>query len=87
MKNRTRKRFKPLAVQTSTVKKSAATINSQCCVRNSFQLAFRLAEALVRFRAGAEYQRWCCALTYSQIATLHPGFDDSPRFGFLPPFE
>src|ERR1700751_1251388 len=40
-KNRTRKRFKPLAVQTSTVKKSAATISSQCCERNSFQVVLR----------------------------------------------
>src|SRR5689334_21696734 len=42
IKNKTRKRFKPLAVQTSTVKKSAATISSQCRVRNSFQVVFLL---------------------------------------------
>src|SRR5215472_5750024 len=32
----------PLAVQTSIVKKSAATIISQCCARNSFQVVLRL---------------------------------------------
>src|SRR5690242_7691972 len=42
MKNKARKRFNPLAVQTSTVKKSAATISSQCCARNSFHVVFRL---------------------------------------------
>src|SRR5689334_12175450 len=42
MKNRTKKRFRPLHVQTSTLKKSAATIRPQCCARNSFQLVFRL---------------------------------------------
>jgi hypothetical protein len=46
MKNKTRQRVSPLCVQTSTVKKSAATIKSQCRLRNSFQVVFR-------FRSGA----------------------------------
>src|SRR6187200_1559396 len=40
IKNKTRKRFKPLAVQTSTVKKSAATISSQCRVRKLLRRRF-----------------------------------------------
>jgi len=46
MKNRTRKRVSPLRVQTSIVKKSAATIRSQWRLRNSFQV-------VCRFRSGA----------------------------------
>ena len=42
MKNRTMNRCNPRRVHTSTVKKSAATISSQCCVRNSFQVVFRI---------------------------------------------
>jgi hypothetical protein len=42
MKKRTTNRFNPVGVQTSIVKKSDATIRSQCRVRNSFQVVFRL---------------------------------------------
>src|SRR5215469_18039897 len=42
MKNRTRNRCKPRRVHTSTVKKSVATIVSQCRLRNSFHVVFRL---------------------------------------------
>ena len=36
------KRVRPLGIHTSTVKKSDATICSQCRSRNSFQVVFRL---------------------------------------------
>ena len=42
IKNSTRNRCSPRRVQTSTVKKSAATTNSQCRLRNSFQVVFQL---------------------------------------------
>src|SRR3984893_8520179 len=42
MKNSTMNRCSPRRVHTSTVKKSAATISSQCWLRNSFQVVFRL---------------------------------------------
>ena len=42
MKNKTMNRCTPFLVHTSTVKKSAATISSQCRLRNSFQVVFQL---------------------------------------------
>lgn len=42
MKNSAMKRCSPRRVHTSTVKKSAATISSQCRLRNSSQVVFRL---------------------------------------------
>ncbi len=42
MKNSTMNRWSPRRVHTSTVKKSAATASSQCRLRNSFQVVFRL---------------------------------------------
>src|SRR5437660_8309159 len=42
MKNSTMNRCSPRRVHTSTLKKSAATISSQCRLRNSFQVVFRL---------------------------------------------
>jgi len=41
MKNKTMKRCNPYRVHTSIVKKSAATISSQCRVRNSFHVVLR----------------------------------------------
>jgi hypothetical protein len=41
-KNSTMKRRNPLRVQTSTVKKSVATISSQCRLRNSLHVVFLL---------------------------------------------
>jgi hypothetical protein len=41
-KNSTRNRCSPLVVQTSTVKKSVATMSSQCWVRNSRHVVLRL---------------------------------------------
>ena len=42
MKKSTTKRYNPARLHTSTVKKSLATICSQCLLRNSFQVVFRL---------------------------------------------
>jgi len=66
IKKRTMNPCSPLWVYTSTVKKSAATISSQCRVRNSFQAVLRLRcgarsrpffffriAAMVCFRCGA----------------------------------
>ena len=51
MKNKIRKRCSPRPVQASTLKKSAATISSQCCVRNSFQVVFRSRKVQILERA------------------------------------
>jgi hypothetical protein len=42
MKNKTINRCSPRLVHTSTVKKSVATINSQCWLRNSFHVVLRI---------------------------------------------
>ena len=71
IKNKTRKRLKPLAVQTSTLKKSAATISSQCRVRN-FQVVFGLLSG-----AGSIPCR-CRILAIVLRASLCPRLDMAP---------
>ena len=78
IKNRTINRCSPLAVQTSIVKKSAATINSQCCVRNSFQVVLRL-----RSGAGSMPLRFRMLATVPR-ARLCPRFDSAPMIRVYP---
>src|SRR3954454_5469693 len=85
-KNKTRKRFRPLAVHTSTLKKSAAAISPHVASETLSKSFFGCAEELVRYRVGAECPRWCYALSYTPDSLLLPEFDEIPRFGLFPPF-
>ena len=85
MKNRTMKRWSPFTVQTSTVKKSVATISSQCWAKNSFHVVFRA-------RAGEGFDSvalqdgiggWWCAPAHDPDSTARSGSGDNPNPGFL----
>ena len=66
------KRFNPVQVQTSTVKKSVATISSQCWVRNSRHVVLRL-----RSGAGSMPFRFRMFATVPR-ARVCPRFDSAP---------
>jgi hypothetical protein len=72
MKNSTKKLCQPRRVHTSTVKKSAATISSQCRVRNSFQVVLRL-------RSGAGSRPWRRRMS-AMVAqpTTYPRLESAP---------
>src|SRR5215469_12765043 len=72
MKNRTTNRCKPRRVHTSTVKKSVATIISQCLLRNSCHVVFR-------FRSGAGSIPCRCRIAAIVLrASLCPRLDSAP---------
>src|SRR5215469_6482272 len=78
MKNSTMNRRRPLPVQTSTVKKSAATISSQCCVRNSFQHVLQLRSGAGPCPFGEGCEQWCSVLLYGRDLQGRPEAGDIP---------
>ncbi len=67
IKKSTRNLVKPLRVQASIVKKSAATITSRCCDKKSFHLVFSS-------RSGAGSSPCCFTMLESCRALHHPGW-------------
>ncbi len=85
MKNRITNRCRPRRVQASIVKKSAATIRSQCCVRNSFQVVFRSRSGPGSIPCRLRSRQSCHGRPHDPDCIALPGFADNPNCGFLSP--